>query len=106
MPNYGVVLVTVGRQQEAETIASALVAENLAACVNFFPIHSVYRWEAKICQDPEYQLVIKTDLDHFDALAARITALHAYDVPEIIALPITTGSAAYLAWIGQMVQPG
>jgi len=105
MPSYGVVLVTVENQSGAEAIASALVQENLAACVNLFPIQSVYRWEGKICQDPEYQLLIKTDLAHFEALAARVTELHPYEVPEIIVLPITTGSAAYLAWIGETVRP-
>lgn len=99
MTTFGVVLVTAGSEEEARAIAHALVQERLAACVNFTPIQSVYTWQGEIQQDQEWQLLIKTDLANFDQLAARIQALHSYDVPEIIALPIQQGSAAYLNWI-------
>ena len=96
---YGVVYVTTGTEDEARAIAHTLVQEKLAACVNFYPIQSVYTWQGTQHQDAEWQLVIKTQLVLFDALAARVQALHSYEVPEIIALPVQAGAPAYLAWI-------
>lgn len=97
--DYGVVLVTASNVSEAETIAKTLVEEQLVACVNFYPITSVYRWQGKICQDSEYQLIIKTDLRLFDRLEKRIKELHSYDVPEIIALPMIKSSQLYIDWM-------
>ena len=95
-----VVLVTVGSEQEAETIATALLEERLAACVNVTsPIRSLYRWEGRIADDREWQMVIKTQARLFEALAARVRALHSYDVPEIIALPVLAGTTDYVDWI-------
>ena len=95
-----VVLVTVGSEQEAETIATALLEERLAACVNVAsPVRSLYRWEGRIADDREWQLVIKTQARLFEALAARVRALHSYDVPEIIALPVLAGTTDYVDWI-------
>ena len=95
-----VVLVTVGSEQEAETIATALLEERLAACVNVTsPVRSLYRWEGRIADDREWQMVIKTQARLFEALAARIRALHSYDVPEIIALPVLAGITDYVDWI-------
>jgi len=95
----GVVLTTVGSREEGEAIAQALITENLAACINLYPITSVYRWQGKVCNDTEIQLVIKTDLHRFEPLRARIAELHSYDLPEIIALPIAQGEAGYLHWM-------
>ena len=95
-----VVLVTVGSEREAETIATALLEERLAACVNVTsPVRSLYRWEGRIADDQEWQMVIKTQARLFEALAARVRALHSYDVPEIIALPVLAGTADYVDWI-------
>ena len=98
--NYGVVLVTVSSLSEGQTIATALIEDKLAACVNLLPIDSIYLWQGEIQQDREYQLIIKTDLNKFTELAAKIKTLHSYEVPEIIALPIVDGSQAYLNWLG------
>jgi periplasmic divalent cation tolerance protein len=96
-----VVFVSVGSEQEALTIARTLVEARLAACANLFPkIRSIYRWEGKICDEPECYLIIKTRQNLFQELKERITALHSYDVPEIIALPILEGLESYLKWIG------
>jgi len=95
----GVVLTTTSSREEAHRIAQALITEHLAACVNLYPITSVYRWEGKVCNDEEIQLVIKTDLNRFEQLQARITQLHSYELPEIIALPITQGASNYLHWM-------
>ncbi|PSN19304.1 divalent-cation tolerance protein CutA [filamentous cyanobacterium CCP5] len=99
VPTYGVVLVTAGSEAEALTLSHTLVQENLAACVNILPIQSVYTWENAVQQEAEWQLLIKTDLDRFDQLEQRIQALHSYEVPEVIALPITHGASTYLDWI-------
>ena len=103
MSDYGVVLVTVDTQESAQAIAKALVRDRLAACVNVFPIHSVYRWEDKVQQEGEWQLVIKTDLALFEAIAAALRTLHPYEVPEILALPIQQGSVSYLKWLATNV---
>ena len=95
-----VVLMTVGSREEAEKIANALVTEQLAACVNIVPgITSVYRWKGAVEQDPEALLLIKTGQDCWQSLEARIRALHPYELPEIIAVPIHTGQKDYIEWI-------
>jgi periplasmic divalent cation tolerance protein len=105
MANNGVVLVTVNSPEMGEAIARAIVAEKLAACVNLYPVQSIYAWQGAIQQDSEWQLVIKTDLDYFDQLQVKITAMHPYDVPEIIAIAIVQGSPTYLQWLGENVAP-
>lgn len=102
---YGVVLVTAESEEQARAIASALVKEKYAACVSLMPVHSVYTWQEEVHSDPEWQLVIKTDLNQYAKLETRIGQLHSYDVPEIIALPIQAGLTPYLNWIGENVSP-
>ena len=98
---YGVVLVTVASLEQGKIIAHALVRDKLAACVNIFPIESVYMWQGEVNQDLEHQLIIKTDLNKFPELAKKIKTLHDYEVPEIVALPIVAGSKPYLHWLGE-----
>lgn len=104
-PEYGIVFVTAGTRLEAEAIARTLVEDKLAACVSLAPIHSIYTWQGKLCSEQEWQLVIKTDLALLDQIIIKVQALHSYDVPEIIALPIATGSNSYLNWIAEQVGP-
>jgi periplasmic divalent cation tolerance protein len=95
-----VVLVTTPSAERAAEIARAVVEERLAACGNVVPgLRSIYRWEGKVQDDAEALLVLKTTRARFDALRDRVLALHPYEVPEVIALPIEAGSARYLAWI-------
>jgi periplasmic divalent cation tolerance protein len=101
---YGIVLVTAASQAEAESIADALVAAKLAACVSMMPIRSIYTWKGEVCRDDEWQLMIKTDLNQFANLEAKIRAIHSYETPEIIAIPIVAGSQPYLDWISAQVQ--
>jgi periplasmic divalent cation tolerance protein len=103
---YGVVMVTTASQIEGERIGRAVVESRLAACVTLIPIQSIYAWQGEINSEQEWQLFIKTDLALFSALASEIQALHSYDVPEIIALPIVQGSQPYLEWIGEHVRIG
>ncbi len=94
------VLCTCPDETSAERIATALVEERLAACVNRVPgIASTYRWQGKVCRDHEQLLLIKTTHDGFDALRTRILALHPYELPEVIAVDIAAGHAPYLDWI-------
>jgi periplasmic divalent cation tolerance protein len=95
-----VVLVTAPTAEKAAEIARAVVEERLAACGNVVPgLRSIYRWEGKVHDEGEALLVLKTARDRLEALRARVVALHPYEVPEVIALPVEAGHAPYLAWI-------
>ena len=95
-----VVLVTAGSADEAARIARTLVEERLAACGNVVgPIRSIYRWQGAVEEADEHLLVLKARAADVAALEARVRTLHSYDVPEVIALPVVGGSAAYLAWL-------
>lgn len=84
----------------AERIAEALVTANVAACVNIFSAcSSVYRWEGKIEHASEVPLIIKTTTSAYPRLEAELRKLHPYEVPEIIALPVSAGLPAYLDWV-------
>lgn len=90
----------------ANAIALALVEERLAACVNLLPrVQSVYRWQGAVESASEIPLLIKTTAACYAALEARIRELHPYEVPEIIAIPISHGLPAYLNWLaGETLQ--
>ena len=95
-----VMLTTAGSREEADRIAAALVDERLAACVNVVgPITSIYRWRGTVERAEEVLLIVKTRRTSVPQVTARIQALHSYELPEAIALPIDGGSSAYLAWI-------
>lgn len=95
-----VVLVTAPDMQAAERIARPLVAERLAACVNVVgPVRSIYRWEDAVQDDPEHLLIVKTRRALVARVDARVRELHTYAVPEVVALPVVGGSAAYLSWV-------
>ena len=95
-----VVLSTCGSEEEAREIARGLVEKRLAACVNVTPgIRSIYHWQGAIEEDSEYLLAIKSRRDLFEQLRAQLEKAHSYDVPEVIALPVVDGSAAYLNWM-------
>ena len=95
-----VVYCTTSSADEAERIAGAIVGERLAACCNILPgSTSVYRWNGELHHGVECLLLIKSDRRLFTALSQRIRELHSYEVPEIVAVPVTDGSATYLAWM-------
>lgn len=97
---FVVVLVTVGSRSEGENLARQLVGDGLAACVNIVgPIRSVYVWEGEVAEDDEHLLMIKSRDELLAALEARVREMHSYEVPEVVALPITGGSAPYLDWL-------
>jgi periplasmic divalent cation tolerance protein len=99
---FVVVLVTTGGAEESDRIASALVEERLAACVNIVgPIQSVYRWQGKLERTAEHVLVIKARRSHFAALTVRVQELHSYDTPEVIAVRLEAGAPHYLNWLAE-----
>ena len=101
MTDKCLVLVTCANAVEARRIARAVVEARLAACVNILPgaVTSIYRWKGKVESARERLLLIKTSRKRLAKLQAVVERLHSYDVPEFIALPITAGSRAYLAWL-------
>lgn len=101
--NEILVFSTTDTPELAQKIASALVNSDEAACVNIVPgIRSVYRWEGKLCDEVECLLIIKSTSDRFEAIRARIRELHTYQLPEVIAIPISAGDPAYLEWLRNM----
>ncbi len=97
-------LSTVGKAEDAENLARALVERGLAACVNVLPgVTSFYRWKGRLERDAEHLLLIKTRRDRLEELRRALVALHPYEVPELIALPIDAGHGPYLAWLDESV---
>lgn len=94
------VLITAPEEETARRIARALVEERLAACVNLLPgVRSIYRWQGAVEEATEVLLIAKTHAERVAALAARVRALHPYELPEVVTLPVTDGSEAYLRWV-------
>lgn len=88
--------------ESAEKLATAVVSEGLAACVNQLPgTLSTYMWQGKLHRDTEVVLLIKTTVTQMGALESRLKALHPYELPELIAVPVCAGSTPYLDWIRQ-----
>ena len=101
-----VIYVTCASLAEAERIGELLVAERLVACVNLLPsMTSIYRWKGNLERAQEVVLLAKTTLARTTAVTERIIALHRYEVPCVIALPILEGNPAYLAWLRAAVEP-
>jgi periplasmic divalent cation tolerance protein len=95
-----VVLTTAGSQEEASRLAEMLVGAHLAACVQIMPqMESIYRWKGEVHRAPEFLLLVKTTAACFDELEREVRALHTYDTPEIIALPVAHVSAPYFEWL-------
>lgn len=105
-PGYCLVLTTVSTALQAETLARQIVETGLGACVQIEAIRSIYRWQGALCDEPEQRLSIKTRTARFEALERFIRAHHSYETPEIVQLPITAGSVAYLQWVDEGTQGG
>jgi periplasmic divalent cation tolerance protein len=100
-----IALTTVADRAAADRLAHALVDERLAACVTILPAaHSVYRWQGAVESADELLLVIKTTVDAWPRLVARLPALHPYALPELVALAPTDASPAYAAWVRENVE--
>jgi len=98
------ILNTTNTSDLAQKIAAALVEAKEAACVNIIAgIRSIYSWQGKVCDEEECLLLIKSSAEKFEAVRATIRRLHSYDVPEIIAVPITAGDPDYLSWLASSI---
>jgi periplasmic divalent cation tolerance protein len=96
-----VVLTTIPADLDAEAFVRALLADRLAACVSVLPpMVSTYWWQGHVESATERQVVLKTTRERLDGLERRLVELHPYDVPELLVLPVSGGSARYLEWIG------
>ena len=101
-----VVMMTAGSQEEATRLAEMLVGGRLAACVQVMPqMESVYRWQGEVHRAPEFLLLAKTTAACFDELEREVRALHTYDTPEILAVPVSHVSAPYFEWLASNAFP-
>lgn len=98
---YKLIYITAATKKEAEKIAQILVKERLAACVNIFPIKSIYRWKGKIIKEREIALAVKSKGKLVKKIIKRVKEIHSYRVPEIISLPIEKGERKFLNWIDE-----
>ncbi|HEY0639920.1 MAG TPA: divalent-cation tolerance protein CutA [Pseudonocardiaceae bacterium] len=97
---HSLVTTTVDDVEVALRLARGVVAARLGACAQVVgPVTSVYRWEGEVREDQEWQVQVKTTAERVAALTEHLLAAHPYDVPEVVATPITGGSAAYLGWV-------
>jgi periplasmic divalent cation tolerance protein len=105
MPVF-LILSTCPDTDTAQRLARTLVDERLAACVNVLPgVGSTYRWQGRVEQADEVQLLAKTSADRRDALMARLAELHPYELPEILAVETAAGLPAYLDWVATETRP-
>jgi len=103
--NFLQVITTTDSKEKAERIAFILVEKGLAACVQVIgPVTSVYRWEGKVENTTEWICQIKTKQKMYNFVEKEILSIHTYELPEIIAIPITMGSKKYLEWMRKQVQ--
>ena len=97
---YIIVLVTTASKLEAEKIIQHLLNEKLIACANIIgPVHSFFRWSGKVEKAEECLVLMKSRRDLFEKLAEAVKAMHSYELPEILAVPVVEGSKAYLDWL-------
>jgi len=96
---FASVLVTAPNLETAERIASSLIEKKLAACANFFPTRSIYRWKGDIERAEEFVIILKIWSDDFEMVANEITRMHPYEIPCIVKYDISDGYQPYLSWI-------
>jgi periplasmic divalent cation tolerance protein len=94
-------MTTTASLEEAETIATALLSEKLAACIQTWPIQSRYVWKDELVREAETMVLIKTRAALFEAVRSRVKALHSYETPEIVALPVVEAAPSYAAWLAR-----
>lgn len=100
-----IVLVTTSNREEAEKIARTLLTEKLIACANIIgPAHSLFWWQNKIDEAQEHLILMKTRKDLFNKLAEKVKAIHSYEVPEIITVPIVEGFKPYIKWLDKSLK--
>lgn len=100
---FSIIYITAGSMDEAKNIGKKLVEERLAACVNIFPIYSIYRWKDNIEEANEFVILAKSITDKVEDIEKRVKQLHSYEVPCVISFKIDSGSEGYLDWIRECV---
>ena len=98
---YRSVYITAGSEAEARAISRILVTERLAACANYFPVRSIYRWQGKVEEGAEFSLIVKTRAELVEQLIARVKEVHSDRIPCIVAWSIDRGNPKYLDWIAE-----
>ncbi len=101
---FSIIYITAGSIDEAKSIGRVLVEERFAACVNIFPITSIYRWKDNIEEAGEFVMLVKTVTSKVKDIEKRVKQLHSYEVPCIISFKMDSGSEDYLKWIGDCVK--
>ncbi len=99
--SYCMILVTCFNESDARRLASDLVQNKMAACVQIHPVTSIYTWEDQVHTDPEFRLMIKTKSSNYKEVEAFILERHDYEVPQIVQVPIENGLTSYLNWIDE-----
>ena len=100
------VMTSVGTEQQAVEISEELISRRLATCINIVPcLRSIYRWKGKVCEDTEYLLLIKTPVKLFEDVSSAIREFHSYELPEILAMPVSAAEESFHRWVLQMVEP-
>ena len=103
--SYIIIMVTTAGREEAETIVQRLLEAKLIACANIIgPVSSHFHWSGKMEKAEEYLILMKSRKDLFEKLSETVKALHSYEVPEILALPVVEGSKAYMDWLGSCLR--
>lgn len=102
-PELLLVITTVASRDEARRLARALVQRRLVACAQISEIESLYEWQGAVAQEPEWRLLLKTEASRYPALEAAIRELHSYDLPAIVAVPVSATLPAFADWVAQSV---
>jgi periplasmic divalent cation tolerance protein len=106
LEKISVVMTSVGTEQQAVEISEELISRRLATCINIVPcLRSIYRWKGKVCEDTEYLLLIKTPEKLFEQISSAIRECHSYELPEILAVPVTAAETSFHQWVLQMAEP-
>lgn len=98
------VITTLGSEADARALVTALLDERLIACGTLLPgARSIYRWEGRVTEEQEVVVLLKTDAAQWGALRDAVERRHPYQVPELLALPVTLGLERYLSWLASEV---
>lgn len=100
---FSIIYITAGNMDEAKYIGRKLVEERLAACVNIFPVLSIFRWKDNIDEANEFGIIVKTKTGKIKEIEKRVKELHSYEVPCVVSFRMDEGSADYLRWIDESV---
>jgi periplasmic divalent cation tolerance protein len=101
---FSIVYITAANLEESRKIGKTLVDERLAACVNFFPIQSIFRWKEKIDEANEFGMIVKTKSTKIKEIEQRVKELHSYEIPCVVSFRMDEGSDDYFKWIEESVE--